>query len=229
MSYENLNYKGTRKLPEVFTEGEINQIMQQILNSNYYYNTPKYKIWGDFLKWRDICLIATLYLLALRPNEACSLKFEDFNFRNGMVKIKGDSNKCKKDRVIPYPKVLMNFYKNYLEFDRLRFWQGSPYLFPGLGKEHITAERLKTIFREKVLKPMGKWEAPINGKVPKFRAYTLRHSRASQILNKQIKETGRPDIYAIANFLGHADIRHTTVYLHTDKAYNEYLREQIEI
>ena len=69
---------------------------------------------------------------------------------------------------------------------------------------------------------------PEKNKIPKIRLYTLRHSRASHILKKQIKETGQPDLYAIANFLGHSDIRSTTVYLHTDEDYMGYLREQIE-
>lgn len=84
------------------------------------------------------------------------------------------------------------------------------------------------IMREKILKPLNLWEMPTKGKRPKFSTYTLRHSRASHILNKQIKETGQPDIYAIANILGHSDIRSTTVYLHTDKKYNNYLRELLD-
>jgi len=217
--------KRVRRIPEIFTEQEINQIIKQIIKSNEY---PKNE-WGKFFKHRDLCLIATIYMLGLRPGEACKLKFHDFNFKNMSVRIKGESNKTKKDRIIPVPKLLVNFYNLYFSFPRARFWKGSKYLFPSFKNPHISAERLKHIFREKVLKPLDLWEMPEIGKVPKIRLYTLRHSRASHILDKHISEKGNPDILAIANFLGHEDIRSTKVYLHTGKNYLEYLRNQIEI
>jgi site-specific recombinase XerC len=79
--------------------------------------------------------------------------------------------------------------------------------------------------REKILKPLGLWEAPTHGTVSSTRLYSLRHSRASHMLNKMVDSKGIVDIFAIANFLGHADIRSSQVYLHTDIHYFEYLRK----
>ena len=225
---QNLHYNGTRKLPELFSEKEIQEIIKQISNCNDYWKTKGYKDWGEFFKFRDITLISTIYILGLRPKEACCLQFKDFNLRTATVKIQGKNNKVRKDRVIPIPKTLMKILSEYLKFPRKRFWRGSKYLFPSFTNPHISPSTLKTIFREKVLKPLGLWEIP--ERLGSSRTiYKLRHSRASHILNKQIKENGHPDIFAIANFLGHGDIRSTQVYLHTDENYREYLRRQIEI
>jgi len=222
---QRLNYNGTKKLPEVFSEEEINGILKQLFNSKDY----KKNDWGEWIRFRDISVIATIYLLGLRPKEACSLKFSDFNFQYATAKIRGENNKRKKDRIIPVPKVLIQIYKSYFKFPKARFWRGSKYLFPSLQNNHISPQTLKAIFREKALKPLRLWRMPTKNKISEIRLYTLRHSRATHILKKQIKENGQPDLYAIANFLGHADIRSTTTYLHTDKSYMNYLREQIEI
>jgi len=225
----NLLYQGTKKLPEIFSEEEVGKILQQILRSKDYWKSGGYKDWADFFRWRDLTLIVTIYLLGLRPKEACKLKFSDFNFRTATVKIKGVNNKTKKDRIIPVPSTLLKFYKIYFKFPRTRFWKGSNYLFPSFSNPHISTGRLKHIMREKILKPLGLWKAPQDNKIPKFRLYTLRHSRASHILKKQIETFGNPDLYAIANFLGHGDIRSTQIYLHTDDKYMDYLRKQVEV
>jgi len=224
-----LNYNGTRKLPEIFTEQEVANIVTQPLRCSNYWNKKGYAEYGKFLQMRDCCLVATIYLLGLRPNEACCLKFSDFDFRYSNVRIDGANNKCKKDRVLPLPLPLLKFIRHYLKFNRARFWRGNKYLFPSLQGSHLSAGRLKHIFREKILKPLNLYTSPEIGKVSKFRTYTLRHSRASHILKKQIKEKGSPDLYAIANILGHSDLRSTQIYLHTDEKYSDYLREQMNL
>jgi site-specific recombinase XerD len=224
---EKLLYKGTKKLPNTFTDDEINLIFRQILNCKDYWNKKGYKDWGDFFKYRDLCLIATIYLLGLRPKEACCIKFEDLDFRHSFLKIRGENNKVKKDRILPLPKKLLTLYKNYFLFPRLRFWRGSKFLFPSFENSHISSSRLKTIFREKILKPLNIYQTPTENKISKTRLYTLRHTFASNLIKKQINNSGSPDIFAIANLLGHSDIRNTMVYLHTDDNYMEYLREQL--
>ena len=226
---ERVNYSSTKKLPEILSEGDINKIINQVFESAQYWNVKGREGWARFFRMRDACLIATIYILGLRPKEGCCLRFDDFNFRNMTIKIRGVNNKVKKDRILPMPRALNNVLRPYLAFPRHRFWKGSKYLFPSYMNAHISPGSLKRIMREKVLKPLGLWYMPENCRIPKIRCYTLRHSRASHILKKQIMETGSPDIFAISNFLGHGDIRSTTVYLHTDEKYQDYLRSQIEI
>ena len=227
--HERISYPGTKGLPAIFSKTEIDLILKTLYCSNDYWKEKGRKDVVSWMKIRDICLVATIYILALRPKEACCLRFDDFNMRYMVVKIRGENNKCRKDRVIPVPKMLFKYYKAYFQFPRDRFWKGSPYLFPSMENSHISSARLKHIFREKILKPAGLWDMPWKAKAQYRTLYKLRHSRASHILSKQIKATGQPDIFAIANFLGHGDIRSTQVYLHTDESYREYLRDQAEI
>jgi site-specific recombinase XerD len=225
MHDERLNYSGTNKdrpLPKIFSQEDIGRIITQPLRCKNYWSKKGYADWGEFLKMRDVCILATIYILGLRPNEACSLKFEDFDFKNRKVIIRGENNKCKKDRILPVPASLMKFYKQYLVFPRSRFWRASKYLFPSFSRDHVSASTLKFIMREKVLKPLNLWNFSETRTT-----YKLRHSRASHLLAKQIEDFGRPDIFAIANILGHADIRSTQVYLHTDEKYTDYLREMM--
>lgn len=232
---ERLSYHGTKKLPEYFSKNEIALILDTLRKSKDYWNEKKKskipKEWSDWLKMRDVCLIATIYILALRPKEGCSLRFDDFNLNYMTVKIRGENNKNRKDRVIPVPKILFTFYKEYFKFNRDRFWRGSQYLFPSFSNSPnpVSSGRLKYIFREKVLKVIGLWKMPIKAKAEFRTLYKLRHSRATHILNKQIEIKGKPDIFMLSNLLGHGDIRSTLVYLHTDEKYREYIRGETEI
>ncbi len=72
------------------------------------------------------------------------------------------------------------------------------------------------------------------GKIPEtktsgFRLYTLRHSRATHMMDSMIEKKGVVDLHAIANFLGHKDIRSTQVYLHATKKYKSYMRDIVEL
>ena len=221
---ERLLYNGTKRIPEIYNTSEIEDILQHILISKDYLKSD----WGDWMRQRDICLIATVYILGLRPKEACCLKFSDFNLKTATVKIRGENNKVRKDRVLPTPAILIKFYKKYFQFPRARFWKGSKYLFPSMGHSHISTKRLEATLREKILKPLRLWHPPAKCGSSKQGTYKLRHSRASHILKKQIENNGQPDLYAIANLLGHSDLRSTTVYLHTDERYMDYLRGQME-
>jgi integrase len=98
--YNLLLYEGTRKLPEIFSKEDINKILDITKNSKKLY--PKHD-WGLWLRARDRCIILIIYFFALRPKEALSLMFDDFNISLMTLKIRGYNNKIKKDRIkFPY-------------------------------------------------------------------------------------------------------------------------------
>lgn len=214
-----LLYEGTEKLPEIFNKEDIKKLQEAIINSNDY--LPN--IHGEFMKKRDLSLLMTIYLLALRPREACKLRFDDFNLKKLTVKIRGVNNKEGKDRELPIPLELFRYYKGYFKFNRARFWKLSPYIFPSFENPFISPERWKSIFREKVLKPAGLWIAPEGiSHTPKYRSYTLRHTRATEILNKS------NDIFLVSNILGHSKLSSSKVYLHKTDSYIDYVRKMLE-
>ena len=89
-----LLYEHTKSLPEVFSKSNIVDMLKTIDESTAYFPS----IWGKWMKQRDKALLMTIYLLALRPNEACSLRFSDFDMKKGMVKIRAETNKQRKGR-----------------------------------------------------------------------------------------------------------------------------------
>lgn len=212
-----LLYEDVKKCPEIFSGAEIEAMLNQIDKSEGYLKTA----WGEWMKARDKAILMTIYILALRPNEACALRFDDFNLKEGTVLIRGENNKVKKDRVLPLPPDLIPYYRNYFKFERVRFWRGSPYLFPSLETSKISAGRWKHIFREKILKPLGIWEAPVNSTVPKYRSYSLRHTKATELLNKY------KDIFLVSNVLGHSKLNSTKIYVHKSPDYMEYMRKAL--
>ncbi len=87
MENQTLLYEETKKLPEVFSTSNIKKMLETIDNSNQYLHNMGGG--GDWMRERDKALMMTIYTLALRPKEACRLKFEDFDLRNLTVHIDG--------------------------------------------------------------------------------------------------------------------------------------------
>ena len=212
MENQVLLYQNTIKLPDVFNQEHIKKMLQTLEDSQDYPDND----FGRWEKCRDKSLLMTMFNLALRPKEACKLKFEDFNFFEATVKICGINNKTRKDRVIPIPKDLIPFYHEYFSFDRAYFWKGSPYLFPSAQNEFLSPSSWKRIMRDKILKPAGIYH------VGKTRSYTLRHTRATEILNKS------KDLFLVSNLLGHSKLDSTKVYLHKNPTYMNYMRSMLD-
>lgn len=210
-------YGDTKTIPEIFEKGEVDLMIQTIASSKKYVKN----IWGEWMKVRDIALLLSIYLLGLRPAEACKLHQKDFNLKEMTVHIRGTNNKQRKDRILPIPEKLMKILIAYFKFPSY-MWRGSKYLFPSMENDYIAPQRWKAIFREKVLKPMGKWVAPDNERkqgTPKFRSYNLRATRATELLNET-----EGDIFSVVNFLGHADLRSVTKYLPRCSYFQNQLR-----
>lgn len=214
-----LLYEETKKLQEKLNDNEIATIFETIKKSRSY---PK-SDWGIFMKIRDYVLISFIYILGLRPREACWLRFDDFDMENLMLKIRGENNKQRKDRFLPITNKIIKLLKAYLSLNRARFWRGSQYLFPSLQNEKISPNRMKARFRQ-ILKEAGLYQiigfrSNTNQPIPKFRLYSLRHSFGSKIYNQT------KDIFLVANLMGHGKISSTKRYIHTDENYINYERQ----
>lgn len=197
---------------------DVGKILLTIRHSKNYRNGD----WGAFMKIRDCVLISFIHTLGLRPREACWLRFDDFDMKNLTLKIRGESNKQRKDRILPIPEKIIKLLKVYLSLNRARFWRGSQYLFPSLWNEKMSSSRLKARFREilkeaKMYKIIGYRKN--NQPIPKFRLYDLRHTFGSNIYNKT------KDIFLVANLLGHSKLSSTSRYIHADTEYIGYERE----
>lgn len=203
-------YDNYSPLHENWNEEEIKLIFSVLQHSKDYLKT----IWGDWMKARDLCLLAALRYMLLRPREACKIRFKELNFQTMQLLVKGENNKEKKDRFVSIPNQFLKFYRYYMSFPNW-MWKGSEYLFPSAENPWINPQRWKHIFREKILKPAGLYEAPEKGKMPRTRSYLLRASGATEMLDKGA------DPWTVAQTLGHGDLRTIKHYFFQTKRFRE--------
>lgn len=193
---------------DVWNREEISEMLNTLRNSKLYLKS----IHGQWMKARDVLIFIMMFEEGARPREICSLKFKDIDLRKMTLYIDENNNKTRKSRMIPLCNRVMPALKAYLSFPRW-MWNKSPYLFPSFANRmnHLSSERWKMIFREKICRPSGFYKVPDQANKSRTSAYCLRHSRATEML----ENTG--DIDLVAHMLGHADTRITRSYLHYTK------------
>lgn len=207
-------YNETGKLDKIFTEEDVALMFFTLAKCKDYLKT----IWGDFMKARDMCVLAAIRYMLLRPKEACKIKFEDLDFKEMVLHVNRENNKQKKDRYISIPEKFLIHYKRLMLFPKY-MWKGSHYVFISAAEEFLSPSRWKTTFREKILKPAGLYESPGQGRIPRARSYLLRASGATQLLDKGV------DPWTVAQTLGHADLRTVKNYFFQTK---NFRRRQVE-
>jgi site-specific recombinase XerD len=145
-------------------------------------------------------MLMTLYATGMRRTEAASLKVTDIDSRRMVIHV--HEGKGRRDRDIPLSSKLLDVLREYW-----RWMRPKTYLFPGTVKGWradipISPKMLWAACREAAIR------AGLN---PKISPHCLRHSYATHLL-----EAGT-DLYTIQKLLGHADLRHTLVYLHLSR------------
>jgi site-specific recombinase XerD len=142
-------------------------------------------------------MLMMLYSTGMRRSELTRLKVSDIDSQRMVIRI--HQGKGRKDRDVPLSPKLLETLREYW-----RFMKPQSYLFPGRVNNrekagHITAKAVYLACRVTARR------AGIQKRVG---PHTLRHSLATHLL-----EAGA-DLHTIQLLLGHADIKHTTVYLH---------------
>jgi len=143
------------------------------------------------------CLLMTLYSTGMRRAEVTHLKVNDIDSERMIIHIR--QGKGSKDRDVPLSPKLLETLREYWRWKKPR-----GYLFPGEAKQGSNGEHLTS----KAVYYACKGAARRAGIRKKVGPHTLRHSFATHLL-----ESGA-DLLTIKLLLGHADIRHTEIYLH---------------
>jgi integrase len=203
-----------KKLPEIFSDSQISQILDALASTKSWNNQ-----YGQWITKRNKAIYMLMYHTAARPKEICSLKKEDVDFNSKVIKISGKNNKVRRDRKVPLPSQALPYLYDYFNMP-LYLWKGSQYLFPSMENDHISPERWKMIFRG-ALKKAKIWKPAVNSTHPPFRSYTLRHTKLSKIMSKT------NNIFDVANIAGHSKIDSSKVYIHTSTTYMDHLRSVI--
>jgi len=142
-------------------------------------------------------MLMTLYSTGMRRSELARLKVSDIDSPRMVIHVR--EGKGSKDRDVPLSSKLLETLRAYW-----RWMKPKDYLFPGR-----VADRESDV----PITPKAVWlacrgAAQRAGIQKSVGPHTLRHSYATHLL-----EAGA-DLRTIQLLLGHADIKHTTVYLH---------------
>ena len=142
-------------------------------------------------------MLMTLYSTGVRRAEMVRLKVSDIDSQRMVIHVR--QGKGSKDRDVPLSPKLLETLREYW-----RWLKPQTYLFPGR-----VGDRGKNV----PITPKAVWHACRGaarraGIQKRVGPHTLRHSYATPLL-----ESGA-DLRTIQLLLGHADIKHTTVYLH---------------
>jgi site-specific recombinase XerD len=145
-------------------------------------------------------LLLTLYGAGLRRSEACQLKVRDIDSQRMVLRV--EQGKGGRDREIPLSPTLLAALREYYRWMRPR-----TYLFP--GTHH--GWRADAPITSKVIWEAVRLATRKAGIDKRVTPHTLRHTYATHLL-----EAGA-DLRTIQLLLGHADLSHTTVYLHLSR------------
>ena len=145
-------------------------------------------------------MLLTLYGAGLRRSEACQLKVRDIDSQRMVLRV--EQGKGGRDREIPLSPTLLAALREYY-----RWMRPKTYLFP--GTHH--GWRADAPITSKVIWEAVRLAARKAGIDKRVTPHTLRHTYATHLL-----EAGA-DLRTIQLLLGHADLSHTTVYLHLSR------------
>lgn len=174
-----------RPLPDSLTEDEVERLLDAPD-----INTP--------LGLRDRTMLEFLYATGLRVSELVSLKLEQVNVQQGVVRVIGKGNK---ERLIPYGEVADDWLNRYFQGARKELIkrQANDVLFPSQRGRVMTRQTFWYAIRRYAQKA---------GIQKHLSPHTLRHAFATHLLNHGA------DLRVVQMLLGHTDISTTQIYTH---------------
>lgn len=179
--------KLSKSLPDVLTISEVDKLLSFELKTNY-----------DF---RDKCILEMLYSTGLRISELVSLKLENINLDESLIKVMG---KGSKERIVPFNETTREYLNKYIKEIRPNMLKQNQtdYLYLNNHGKNLTRQAIFKMIKKRTLNAGIKKE---------ISPHTLRHSFATHLL------AGGADIRFIQELLGHESISTTEIYTHIAK------------
>ncbi len=175
--------KTEKKLPEFINQEKLNILLDSELFED------------SFDGIRNKLIIELLYGTGIRRSELIGIKLQDIDLEKKTIKVLGKGNK---QRIIPFPIVIIPVINKYLNFRKEINTEVNNLLITKAGKKLYP----NLVYR--VVTKNVSYVSSIKKKSP----HTLRHSYATHLLNNGA------DINAVKELLGHANLSATQIYTH---------------
>jgi site-specific recombinase XerD len=141
--------------------------------------------------------VRTMAYTGLRVSECTNLTLDDVDFENDIIHV--IAGKGNKDRLVPISDVLKPYLVDYLEN-----WRASV-----TSNRFFATKKTGEISHQTINRTLHETTYKIGWK-KKVTCHILRHSFASFLVAKNV------NVVKISKLLGHADVRTTSVYMHTN-------------
>ena len=173
--------KAPRKLPQVLDVDEAVRLVELPTEGT--------------LGLRDRAMLELLYSSGLRVSELCSLRWQDLDMDDSLVRVFG---KGAKTRIVPVGSHAVTALKALREQSQAGLAEP---VFPGRNGAVISSRAIQLRMRQ-LAQQQGIWK--------RVYPHLLRHSFASHMLESS------GDLRSVQELLGHADIATTQIYTHLD-------------
>ncbi len=180
--------KKGRRLPRILTESEIARLLDACREGDRY------------LAFRDRGILELCYGCGLRASEAVSVRLEDLNQGNKLLRVRGKGDR---ERMVPFLGGVVTAVLEYIEKARESVHpRGVPEVFLSRHGNPLGRGDLWRIIRKR-----GRLAG-----IPEKRLYPhiLRHSFATHLLRRGV------DLRTLQEIVGHASINTTEQYTHLD-------------
>ncbi len=175
--------KTEKNLPEFINQEKLNILLDSELFED------------SFDGIRNKLIIELLYGTGIRRSELIGIKLQDIDLEKKIIKVLGKGNK---QRIIPFPIVIIPIINKYLNFRKEISTEVNNLLITKAGKK---------IYPNLVYRVVTKNISYVSS-IKKKSPHTLRHSYATHLLNNGA------DINAVKELLGHANLSATQIYTH---------------
>jgi integrase/recombinase XerD len=150
---------------------------------------------------RNRCMLALAYDAGLRREELCLLETTDLDPAHRMLRVRAETNKSRRSRVVPYSAATGRVLRAYLS-ERRSLSQSRGRLFLSESRRNracpITLWTWSKVVRGLAMRAC----------VPRFSTHTLRH-----LCLTDLARSGW-DLHEIASFAGHRNVQTTQLYIH---------------
>jgi integrase/recombinase XerD len=186
-----------RSLPKSLSEAEVDALLE----------APTV---ADPLGHRDRTMLEVLYATGLRVSELVSLKHNQVNLTQGVMRVVGKGNR---ERLIPLGDEAVGWLQQFMQGPRVEILleRQTDYLFPTRRGDRMTRQAFWHIIKRYSKKA---------GVEKELSPHTLRHAFATHLLNHGA------DLRVVQMLLGHSDLSTTQIYTHVARERLKELHSQ---